>query len=180
MNPKKYLLIVMVSAMMACDGEPEPFVGSQMTPDNVGYRPVYGEQDHSEVAWTDPQPISNPGKIYLYRSYLLVNELKQGIHVFDNTNPQFPVALGFLRLLGNTDLAVKDDVLYADHMGNLVALTIQDFAAVQEKGRLTLANWNRGVPPPSGYYFECVDSSKGFVIGWKKTEKQNMKCYALR
>lgn len=180
MNPKKYLLIAVATVLFACDPEIDESPSDQIRGENIGYRPVYGSQEYSAVTWTDPQNITNPGKIYTYGKYLLVNEVKEGIHVYDNSNPQFPVVLGFLRILGNTDMAIKDDVLYADHMGNLVALTINDFTAVREKGRLELANWNLGVPPPKGFYFECVDPAKGLVVSWKKTENQNLKCYAVQ
>ncbi len=146
----------------------------------TGYRPIYGGPEDASVAWLEPRTIKNPGKIYVYNSYLLVNESREGIHVFDNSDPSSPQALGFIQLLGNTDMAVKDGIIYADHMGNLVALNTAEFTAVQEKGRLPLANWDLGVPPPvSGVYFECVDPSKGLVVGWKKTDATNLKCYAL-
>jgi hypothetical protein len=180
MNPKKILLIAVLIPFFSCDPEPDELIVEAIPDENIGYRPVYGTQEFTTVTWTTAQPITNPGKIYSYGKYLLVNEVKEGIHVYDNSNPQFPIVLGFLRILGNTDMAIKDDVLYADHMGNLVALTITDFAAVQEKGRLELANWNLGAPPPKGFYFECVNPAKGIVVSWKKTEKQNLKCYAVR
>jgi hypothetical protein len=184
MNPKKCLLLVVVIFLLGCDGtEPteivyiDPVTGEST---NVGYRPVYGTEEFTTVTWTTAQTIKNPGKIYVYGKYLLINEMKEGIHVYDNSNPQVPVVKGFLRILGNTDMAIKDDILYADHMGNLVALTIVDFTAIQEKGRLELANWNLGVPPPRGARFECVDNAKGIVVGWRKIESKNLKCYALR
>ncbi|HEY0652945.1 MAG TPA: hypothetical protein VGD65_07445 [Chryseosolibacter sp.] len=184
MNPKKYLHVAGLLFLLACDGtEPSTEIFIDLVtgqPSNVGYRPVYGEQEYSEVSWTMPQTITKPGKIYVYGKYLLINEARQGIHVYDNSNPQAPTAVGFLRILGNTDMAIKDGVLYADHMGNLVALTISDFTAVQEKGRLELANWNLGVPPPRGARFECVDPAKGIVVSWKKVESENLKCYAIR
>lgn len=180
MNPKKYLLVFTLFLFLACDGPSDELIIDASSNQQIGFRPVYGTQELTEISWTDVKSVVKPGKIYTYGKYLLVNEVEEGIHVFDNTNPQFPIALGFLRILGNTDMAIKDNVLYADHMGNLVALTISDLTAVQEKGRLQLANWDRGIPPPPGYSFECVDASKGIVVGWKKTEKQNLKCYALR
>jgi hypothetical protein len=182
MNPKKCFVVALVSLLFSCDGG-EPSVGMDPVTgeeSNVGYRPVYGTQEYTTVTWGAPQQIQKPGKIYVYGRYLLINELNEGIHVYDNTNPKAPVVAGFLRILGNTDMAIKDGVLFADHMGNLVSLTIDDFAAVREKGRLELANWNLGVPPPVGSRFECVESSKGIVIGWKKVESENLKCYALR
>lgn len=145
-----------------------------------GYRPVYGTPDRSEITFLQPQSIENPGKIYRYGKYLLVNEQKKGIHLFDNTDPQAPLNIGFIQMLGNTDMAIKDGVLYADHLGSLVALTTDDFTTVQEKGRLPLRNWNLGMPPPAGFHFECVDPAKGLVVSWKKVELKNPQCYALR
>ena len=142
------------------------------------YVPVYGEATASEIAMTSPQSINDPGKIYVYGNYLLVNEKNKGIHIFDNADPAAPVSVGFLQVLGNHDMAIKDGVLYADHLGNLVALTTNDFTNIQEKGRLPLRNWELGVPPPSGFRFECVDPDKGLVIGWKKTQLKNPSCYA--
>lgn len=145
----------------------------------VGYKPVYGSASASQIMMTSPRSIVDPGKIYLYGKYLLVNERTQGIHVFDNSNPAEPVKLGFLQLLGNTDMAIKDSLLYADYMGNLVALTVNDFGTIEEKGRLPLHQWLNGVPAPPGSYFECVDPEKGAVLYWKKAELRNPQCYAL-
>jgi hypothetical protein len=182
MNPLKNLLFTAIAiVLLACDvDEPEIGMIDPQPQMNVGYRPVYGSRDYAEISWNAPQSIKSPGKIYVYGKYLLVNETREGIHVYDNSNPQSPAAIGFIRILGNTDMAIKDGVLYADHMGNLIALTLNDFSSVQEKGRLDLSQWDLGLPPPAGSNFECVDPSKGLVINWKKTDAQNLKCYALR
>src|SRR5690606_13565515 len=135
---------------------------------NTGFVPVYGPAESIEIAMTDPQAIQKPGKIYVYGKYLLINEQLKGIHVFDNSNPEEPVNIGFRRMLGNTDMAIKDGILYADHMGNLVSVTINDFKEIEERGRLTVQHWSKGVPPPSNSYFECYDPSKGIVIDWKE------------
>ena len=168
-----FLLLILLTG---CFPEPEAESSEPVT----GYRPVYGPQTDSEILMTGTRAVEDPGKIYVYGPYLLVNEKKKGIHVFDNSNPAEPVNLGFLRLLGNTDMAIKDDVLYADHVGQLVALTINDFTNVVEQGRLPLRNWNVGLPPPPGFYFECVNPDKGLVIGWKQAELKNAQCYALQ
>jgi hypothetical protein len=107
-----------------------------------------------------------------------VNEVNKGIHVFDNTAPDNPKAIGFVQLLGNTDMAIRNDVLYADYMGNLVALQVHDFENLTSVGTLPLQDWNLGIPPPGGSYFECVDPEKGIVTGWKKTTLKKRECYA--
>jgi hypothetical protein len=143
-----------------------------------GYRPVYTSSDGGEVKFVDSREVKNPGKIYIYDQYLLVNEINYGIHVFDNHDPEHPTSLGFIQLVGNSDMAIKNNVLYADHMGNIVALNIQDSNNLTKQASLPLENWNYGTPPPSGFYFECVDTKNGIVVSWKKTEIKNPSCYA--
>lgn len=145
----------------------------------TGYLPVYGAKSDALIAMTSARPLAAPGKIYRYGKYLLINEKRLGIHIFDNSNPAQPVNLGFLQLLGNTDMAIKDSLLYADHMGSLVALTVNDFGTVEEKGRLPVRNWLLGVPAPPGFYFQCVDPGKGLVVNWKEAVLKNPQCYAL-
>ncbi|HOX82437.1 MAG TPA: hypothetical protein PLJ60_06240 [Chryseolinea sp.] len=143
-----------------------------------GYKPVYGSSEGGEIKFVDSRTITNPGKIYLYNKYLLINEINQGIHVYNNADPENPLAVGFIQLVGNSDMAVKNDVLYADHMGNIVTINIQDFNTLTQQASLPLRNWNFGIPPPSGFYFECVQTEKGVVVDWKKTEIKNPSCYA--
>jgi len=171
------LHFIFIIFLTGCYVDPEPLDNQEV---KEGYRPVYGSVDKGEISFTQSRSVDNPGKIYVYDKYLLVNERKKGIHVFDNSNPTNPVNLGFIQMLGNTDMAIKDGVLYADHLGNLVALTVNDFNNIQEQGRLLIRNWHLGVPPPAGYYFECIDQSKGIVISWQKSESKNFKCYALQ
>lgn len=70
---------------------------------------------------TSSRALREPGKIYLYGKYLLVNGKRQDIHVFDHTNPAEPVNLGFLPLPGNTDMAIQDGLHCRS--GNRIALS---------------------------------------------------------
>jgi hypothetical protein len=45
---------------------------------------------------------------------------------------------------------------------------------------LTLDDWNYGVAPPAGSYFECVNAEKGPVVGWEKVDSKLFDCYAIR
>lgn len=150
------------------------------TPREVeGYRPLYGTLDDLKVGYKSPRAIQNPGKIYLYKNYLLVNEIREGVHVFDNTDPAAPVNVGFISLLGNTDFAIRNDVVYADALGNLVALDASDLSKIKEQSRLPLQEWYLGVPAPAGFYFECIEPEKGKVISWTKAQLKNPSCYAI-
>ena len=172
-SPGFLFLLLLVSGCL--DPGPQFVVVERAT----GYLPVYGSPSAAEASMSSPRPVIQPGKIYLYDKYLLLNEKMQGIHVFDNSDPSKPINLGFLELLGNTDFAIKDGVLYADHLGDIVALTINDFGTITQQGRIELEDWIQGMPPPPGFYFECIDPAKGFIVNWREVELKNPQCYAL-
>lgn len=87
------------------------------------------------VSSSAPRSLVEPGKLYVKDQYLFVVEIKKGIHVFDNSNPAAPKAISFLPIPGNVDLAVRDNILYADSYSDLVALDISNPAAVREVNR---------------------------------------------
>ena len=82
-----------------------------------------------------PQTLVEPGKLYVKDQYLFIVEIKRGIHVFDNSDPSNPKAISFLNIPGNVDMAVRDNILYADSYVDLVALDISNPAAIKEVSR---------------------------------------------
>lgn len=70
------------------------------------------------------ETLVNPGKIYLKDNYIFINEIKKGIHVVDNTNPAAPKFISFINIPGNIDMAVVDNILYADSYTDLVVIDI--------------------------------------------------------
>ena len=81
------------------------------------------------------QDLENPGKIYVKDNYLFINEVKKGIHIIDNSNPSFPKAISFIQILGNVDIAVKGNILYADSYTDFVAFDISNPKDVKEVSR---------------------------------------------
>ena len=77
----------------------------------------------------------NPGKIYTKGNYLLINELKEGLHVVDNSNPSSPKMVSFIKIPGNGDMAIRGNILYADSYADLVAFDISNPLDVKEVGR---------------------------------------------
>lgn len=95
----------------------------------VNMEPIYQTASQfrkKDVQAIPAQPLENPGKIYFYKNYVLINELREGIHVYDNANPENPVQVTFIPIAGNVDMAVKDDVLMADSYVDLIAINISD------------------------------------------------------
>jgi hypothetical protein len=170
--------VFIIAAMLILTGcEP----AAEETPDFVtmGYRPHYGTAQASEIKLVSARDVKSPGKIYTYGKYLLVNEMKQGIHVFNNENPVSPKPVAFIQMLGNTDMTIRDGKLYADHNGNVVCLTFNNFTALELKQSLKLQDWDKGLPPPSNAYFECIDPSKGLVVSWEQVQLTNPDCHAI-
>lgn len=95
----------------------------------INYEPIFRTTDEvrSALSFTSvPREINNPGRLYFKDGYMYINEVGEGIHVVNNTNPQFPVSVGFITIPGNFDLAAKGDFLYADSYIDLVVLDISD------------------------------------------------------
>ena len=92
------------------------------------YDPVYltASDIRSGIKLNSNHELNHPGKIYVYGSLLLVNEIKVGIHIFDNTDPSNPIKLNFIEIPGNVDLAVHQNILYADNYIDLVSIDISD------------------------------------------------------
>jgi hypothetical protein len=90
------------------------------------WNPVYktDAEFRSIPQYEAAQPLKNTGKIYFHDKYILVNELKKGIHVIDNSNPSAPQNIGFISINGNVDMAVKGNYLYADNYADLITVDI--------------------------------------------------------
>ncbi len=93
----------------------------------IKYEPVYMQPDEfrNGIQWGDARPLEHPGKIYVYEDYLLVNEMRRGIHVYDNSNPAAPQKIGFLTIPGNMDMAVRNGFLYADNATDLISIDLR-------------------------------------------------------
>jgi len=132
------------------------------------YEPVYMPLSalRSSIAVQEPQPITAVGKIYVKAGYLFVNEPGEGIHVINNEDPENPQPIHFIAIPGNVDIAIRNNILYADSYIDLVALDISNLDHVVEVGRLEniFSQYNN-----LGFY---VDPQRGLVAEW--VEVQNI------
>ena len=71
-----------------------------------------------------PREVERPGKIYIYGKYIFLNDIDKGIHVIDNSSPSQPRNISFIDIPGNMDLAVRENILYADLYSDLVSIDI--------------------------------------------------------
>jgi hypothetical protein len=88
------------------------------------------------VGMTTPVKLGKSGKIYSYKDLLFINEPYKGIHIYDNANPSAPISKAFLQIPGNIDLAINNNILYADSYIDLLAFDISNIANIKQVKRL--------------------------------------------
>lgn len=131
---------------------------------------------------TKAEEIVTLGKICFYEGYLYISEPQKGIHIIDNRNPSSPQNIGFIEVLGNADLAIRDNLLYADSFVDLVWFDVTNPAAPVLKGRL------EDIFPTAlpimindyGYDYAKTyeENDNGIVVGWQVVERtEDMKDY---
>ena len=145
-----------------------------------GIKPIYIPIDQVQnYEQEGPQPIINLGKIYYKKPYIFVNESGRGIHIVDNTDVTDPQKIGFLNIAGNNDIAIKNNMLYADNRSDLVVFDISNINEIKFVNRVenVYSNLEKIFFPP-GYtgWFECVDEGEGWLVGWEETILENPTC----
>ena len=125
----------------------------------------------SAVAVQAARPPDRLGRIYLYGDYVFLNEINQGVHVIDNANPTAPVNVGFIQIPGNTELAIRDNYLYADSYVDLVTLDLNDPANVTEIARqqdIFPYDAFQNIPYNVGFRSSDInDPTRGVVVGYR-------------
>ncbi len=106
------------------------------------------------------EPVSAPGKMYLFGSYIFLNELNKGIHIINNSNPAAPVNEAFIAIPGCGDMAVLGNMLYADCYTDLMVIDITNPKSV------ALKNYVPNLFPDRQYVLGySMDSSK-VITNW--------------
>lgn len=125
------------------------------------YDPIYKTAAECNLGFQvqSPRPLANPGKIYYFDHYLLINERNEGIHVIDNSDPAHPVAIAFWSIPGNADMAVRGQYLYVDQYINLLTINLQDIQSPQ------VACTRENAFSLYGY-----DPQRGWLVGYNETD----------
>jgi len=92
------------------------------------YNPIYKQLDEirTDIKIEGPRTLKNPGKLYFYGDFIFINEIKEGVHIIDNSNPETPQNLSFVVIPGNVDMAAKNGRMYVDNYIDLLTLDITD------------------------------------------------------
>ena len=94
----------------------------------VEYEPIYVQPEdfRIDIITSESRDMQEVGKMYYYNDLLLINEKYTGIHVFDNSDHYSPQNIAFIEIPGNLDIAIKDNILYADSYVDLLSIDITD------------------------------------------------------
>lgn len=150
------------------------------------YVPVYGfDSSLRTVKNMTVQPTVKAGKVYVFGKYLFQVEENTGIHVIDYGDKTKPVKLTFIKSMGCAEVAVKNGILIANNMNDLVSVNISNLQTVKEVSRIKNAfknyyyDWyNNSKPPVRGKYYVCPTYTAGDIIEWKLEKKvPNAYCY---
>jgi hypothetical protein len=92
------------------------------------WTPIYKKVDEIrlDVKAEAARELQKPGKLYFYDNYVFINEQNEGIHVIDNRNPESPRNVAFIKIPGNVDIAVKNNILFADSYIDLLSIDISN------------------------------------------------------
>jgi hypothetical protein len=147
--------------------------------ETTGLAPVYHEGDWRAIEMQDPQPIGTLFKIYYIDSLLFVGEAQKGIHIIDNSDPLNPQPIHFLQIIGNSDIAIKGNILYANNLSDLVSIDISDFNDIKVLSRVEEVFPVGAGSVPENYvgFFECPDPNMGPIIGWVETVLESPQCW---
>ena len=134
----------------------------------IAYEPIfmsYDEFRNVPVQLQDPRPLREVGKIYFHNGYMFVNEINKGIHIINNSNPSAPTQVGFLSILGNVDMAITGNILYADSYTDLLIIDLTVVTNPQLLQRIQ-NTFNKQIFGNNGY----ADPNYGIVVGWDEKE----------
>ncbi len=150
----------------------------------MGMAPIYlAADDFSQIRSEPPREFGELGTIVNVGDYIFINELRKGIHVIDNSNPDDPKKVKFWNIPGNTLFTIDGNLLYADNSVNLLIIDIREpnnIKVVSYLSDVYIKDQPLSPRPPSIYkgYFECVDKHKGIHIDWEIKELINPRCKA--
>ncbi len=114
-----------------------------------------------EPDFFDDRKLELPGKIYYYDNKIMINERYEGIHIYDNTDPSNPAKLGFLAIPGNLDVAIKNNIMYADSYVDLLTIDVSDLEnpslLCRDEEVFNVYSWR--------------DDRRGYYVGTKETDR---------
>lgn len=179
---KKILLVLMVISLasVSCEKNDDKdyadyLIATPLMMSQVEFR--------NSVDVLPPQAVNESGKIYAYKDYIFVNDKYRGIHVIDNSNPENAQKISFIEIAGNVDISIKDDILYADSIMDLIIFDISDITNITVVKRLenVLQSYLTWPVEADIFDWEGVNNNNTIQVGWAtRTERMLISDYEER
>ena len=171
MNTKNLFLICIAITFWSCNND-----NTEYEIINVATPEIMSKAEfRSSVEVLPPQNIDESGKIYAYNDYIFVNDEFQGVHIIDNTYPESPSALAFLKIPGNVDISIKNNYLYADSSIDLVVFDISNINDIQPIARLedVFSVYDYQIPlEAQEVNWNDFDYNSQVIVGWTVTQEE--------
>jgi len=141
----------------------------------TAYSPIYMSYDDLRASVkisskSENVELNQPGKIYFKDNLIFINELHKGVHVYNNQNPESPEHIAFIEIPGNVDIAIRNNVLFADSYVDLVSIDISDLNNIHEIHREK--DIFQYTLPETDYQYPTAkfDETKGVITSWEVKE----------
>lgn len=134
--------------------------------------PVYMTYDELRTSFniSTDEELVKPGKIYFKDQYMYINEYQKGIHVVDLSDPSNPTKKAFINIPGNVDMAIKDNMLFADSYIDLVLIDISNPEQPNEVKRIE-EMFEFVIPTYDWEYpLDEIDEEKGVITKFELKE----------
>jgi len=142
------------------------------------WKPVYSVDTAYKIVsfQNHAEPVKRAGKIYVRGNLIYQAETGEGIHIIDNTNPAEAKRIGFLKIRGSEEIAIKGNYLYTNNFFDLVTIDISDFSQAKVVSRSSNAFYSSSgagyhtweMPKDTGWY-QCPGYYQdSVVVGWVK------------
>jgi len=170
---KNYLVcgIFMLILLSGCEKPERLFFSGD------GKRPVYiSESELKDIRNELPGSVQQSGTIFLRDTLLFLLDEQRGVFVYSLADTLNTRVLTFMKIPAVTDFVISGNIMYADSWRDLVVIDISDLYQIRETNRIRDVVTPALYPP--GYFgiFECVDESKGAVVGWEDAYLENARC----
>jgi hypothetical protein len=131
--------------------------------------PIYLSFDELRASFevSGASSLEKPGKIIFYGSHMFVNEYQKGIHVADLSDPSNPEFKAFIEVPGNVDMAIRNDLLYAESYVDLLVIDISN--PEQPVLNRRIEDLFEYIIPPYDYDYPLdeIDQDKGVIQGYE-------------
>jgi len=148
------------------------FEDPMYNPSEYEARIMYRKDLEKSIELSGPEDLTSSGKLYYKDNFIFVSKRYEGIHIIDNHDPVNPQNIGFIKIPGCMDMAIKQNILYADNATDLVAINLSLLPTSLEVVKRISKAFPNPLPPDLDYIPEPFRAynrpDNTVIVGWKR------------